>query len=187
MHDGGDPTDDQRYVDGSLPPPPPRPPAADARPVGAPPAPKTGWRRIPFWVFIVVLLVIGVGVVAWMFRDRQAADDLAVGDCFDYPDEELIFFVTSKGCDEPHDAEVLAIVEVQDVLVRPMESPSTVAAIEDACSAVLETLDLNVNGLPEDAVFSYFFPDDDEWAKGDRRITCLIESENGLLRPVQTR
>lgn len=165
-------------VTGSLPPPPPRPPAPTE-------PPKTGWRRVPTAAYVIaaVLVVFGVLVVAALAINNQKQwSDLANGDCFDFPENDTFINVEMRGCDEPHDAQVVARLVVARLLDDPSASIEASDQILLECEEAVLRKDLNFNGAPEDILLNYISPGPPEWQAGERSIVCLIESEVGLLR-----
>jgi hypothetical protein len=143
----------------------------------------------------IVLGALGVGVGCLMLvvvllgeeddRPRSAAEaglDLEVGDCFDNesglpddPNELSAARVDEKPCDEPHDAEVYAIVEHPAAADAPFPGDPTLGRFAfDTCSERFEAFvgrDYNSSGL--DILFPV--PQELSWTKlDDRRVLCSV-------------
>lgn len=131
-----------------------------------------------------VLLCFGaLAVAAVIINDQEAWADLGVGDCFDFPANDQLFVnVTPRACDEPHDAQVIARFVAARTLDDPWVSQEAGDELLDRCVDLVFGVDLNTNGAPEDILISYISPDSESWRIGERQITCLVESELGLLR-----
>lgn len=104
-----------------------------------------------------------------------SAEEMAVGDCIDWPDpdEELIDKVAGVPCDQPHDAEIYAMPWLS---VGANEYPGIEELFEPAAQACYEAFEDYV-GVPYDLdvdhYFDFFSPSEEGWADGDREIVCL--------------
>lgn len=183
---------------GAPPPPadpmaaPAPPPAIDPPPPApqgwtAPEAPATAWtppsaEKPPSkWRTIIPLVLIAgfIGVVLYVTRDNQSADDMAVGLCFDIPTETTVETVTRHACTEPHDAEVFHNVEFTgDTSTYPITLTLDNFVTEN-CDPVFQTY----VGVPitesEDLTYSFFYPTRESWDDGDRSITCYAHDADG--------
>lgn len=189
--------------------PPPVPPAygQPGPPPGfSSPTPRRSGPRWGLWIGLaVVVAVLFGGAVVWMLAatsDDDAADDpsasvqseafqgdtsvydLTVGDCFDDPtmlSDELVEVesVDSVDCDEPHGAEVYAVVELPQGDGAPFPGDTEVAeAADELC---LAEFDGYVGAAYEDSAlyYNYYLPIEESWAEGDRMVTCLLLDFDG--------
>jgi hypothetical protein len=175
------------------PPPPPSTP-----PYGEQPPPTYGVRTptaqpdasyagpslrslVPLIVLLVIATAIGAGF--FFFRDRVSNDvtSLAAGECFDEPSVEAeIKDVQRQPCNEPHDAEVIA------VLTHPApagEAYPVVSGfddyIEQNCVPAFEAY-LGIEwDTAVDYNMGYFRPTLSGWADGDRGFTCYVSRTDG--------
>ena len=138
---------------------------------GAPsPAAKPVGNRRP--IIIVGILVAFIVVVLFLVRNNVAADDLAVGDCFNIPDGTTIQTVEKHGCGESHNAEVI-FVGAYDGDTFPI-SLSLDRFIEDKCVPAFATyIGRDIDSEPALSV-GYFYPTRDSWDNGDRTVTCYV-------------
>ncbi|HEX7222637.1 MAG TPA: septum formation family protein [Candidatus Limnocylindrales bacterium] len=138
-------------------------PAADAT------ARKSGGRGA---VIIVGVIVAFLAIVLFIVRNNVAADDLAVGDCFNIPTATSIQTVEKQPCTESHNAEVIFVGD-HDGTTYPI-SLTLDSYIEDNCVPAFETyVGRSIDSDPELSV-GYFYPSRDGWDDGDRTITCYI-------------
>ena len=97
--------------------------------------------------------------------------DIAVGDCFDDPDETIVSELEIIDCDQPHDNEVFANLQVEEPDF-PGEGVLSSFAI-DVCLAPFEAY---VGESYADSPLDYWYltPTAESWAAGDRAITCVL-------------
>jgi hypothetical protein len=99
-------------------------------------------------------------------QEDKSVFDLEVGDCI-VPPESTAFRsieverVRTVDCSEPHDAEVVAVFEVEG---RPWEFPGDEALFREAQQRCPAKCSL------------YIYPTRQSWNVGDRMITCIVES-----------
>lgn len=103
---------------------------------------------------------------------RKSTLDLEAGDCFDEtdPEEELVYDVLPRPCDEPHSLEVLGSVEL-----KPGKFPGD-AAIDRRTEDCLEVFEDYVGISYDDSRFELYWytPTADSWRNNkDRSITCV--------------
>ena len=129
-----------------------------------------------FGVIIVIAIVV-IGVI--VFRDRLSgnAGDLAVGDCFDAPTTEgTVQDVQHHPCTEAHSGEVFAVVKNPAGGSDPYpDQAARVTFAGDACAAPF----LTYVGIAMDQSaydIRYFGPTAEGWGKGDRTVTCYVNS-----------
>lgn len=108
-------------------------------------------------------------------RDIQA-DEIAVGDCIDWPDPdaEVIDLVIGIPCDQPHDAEVYAIPLLAAGADQP--HPGFDGLLDEAldlCTVAFGDYVGVPYELDETYFFDFFSPTEESWVIGDREIVCL--------------
>ncbi|MEM9464180.1 MAG: septum formation family protein [Actinomycetota bacterium] len=180
----------------TAPPPPPPPGAAGGRPrvgIGADgsiqhtTAPEESWfSRIPLGVRIIAPIVIVFGVIGWWTsRGQTDAEDLGPGDCFAIPTADEFESVTDQSCDEPHEAEIVAIVQAPFGTAWPGTGDiDAIVASEDACFVVIAELTLVDENIPLDAELGFFFTDQSVWNGGDREVMCYVTAPAPLVGSV---
>ncbi len=113
-----------------------------------------------------------------------AATDLKVGDCFDVPaDTTDIQEVQHRPCNEPHDAEVVA------VLTHPAgpDEPYPVISgfgdyAEENCIPAFEAYTGRTFATDEEFDVHFFHPTLLGWREGDRGLTChVVRLDEGKL------
>jgi hypothetical protein len=96
------------------------------------------------------------------------------GDCFQYPGAGSdIKTVTAIPCADAHTAQVFADIDFPNATDT---APST-QALQDTMGPLCKQAaadKLDVDKVSEDAKLSYFFPQDDAWAKGHHDILCIL-------------
>jgi Septum formation len=148
-----------------------------------PPASTPLWRRIPVGWLIVALLVVGGGIVGYVFNASRSstgeisrsgdltANDLRVGDCFDLkdPEAEEIFDVTAHPCTEAHEYEVFFVGTLTGG-DYPTEDAMTTFLV-DNCGPAFDTY---IGKAYADSAldFSWLSPSPESWRDGDRSVQC---------------
>lgn len=179
--------------------PPEQHPSATRPPGFTTPAPQ---RQGPPWGLLIGLAVLVVvlfgGAVIWMLSvvadEGEAAFsggggdtsvyDLRTGDCFDDPTtftEEIVEVesIDSVPCDQLHDAEVYAVVDLpQDADAAFPGDDQVAMAADETC---LDRFEAYVGTTYEDSTLdiNYYLPIASSWAEGDRMITCLLIDVDG--------
>lgn len=103
-------------------------------------------------------------------QEGKSAFDLEVGDCIMPPEiaggEAIdVERVRTIDCSEPHDAEVIAVFEIEG---RPSQFPGEEALFREA-----------QQGCPTKCSL-FIYPTRQSWNAGDRRITCILQSKYDL-------
>ena len=150
------------------------PPAAEAPtpPYAAPPADAPAKRGGKGAIIIVGILIAFIAIVLFIVRNNVAADDLAVGDCFNIPNGTSIQTVEKHPCNESHNAEVIFVGEYTGDSY-PI-SLSLDSYIDDSCVPAYESyVGRSIDAEPELSL-GYFYPSRDGWDSGDKTITCYI-------------
>lgn len=154
-----------------------------------PPPQKSFLRRIPRGIWIGGTLIVVVLIGGWIAnRGSTAADDLAVGDCFEDPTGLEITKVEDQSCDGLHDAEIIAIVQAPPGMDYPSQFSFTPpgAALgpgEQACIDAVPESDINFANIPDDTVIGFFFPQRSDWDDGKRDLICYLSSVTGMPGP----
>lgn len=150
--------------------PAPRPPRrpADAAAVKRRVSPRTV-TRIGLGVFLVVAVVVSVVSLRGGDDAADACVDLADGGPVQVP------------CEEPHDAEVVGMLELPDGTFPGEDGVR--AAAEGPCRAAREQ---RVTARHRERLeLVLLVPTGESWGRGDRTVTCLVEGPDGpLVGPV---
>ena len=147
-----------------LPPPPPATPA------------KPPSKARTYLIFGVIAVLLGVG--AYMISQNQAADELAVGQCFDEPSSDVdITTVVKHACTEAHDAEVFHVAKYTDGDAYPI-SLSVDRFVNDTCVPAFEAYVGEPYETATEYSLGYFYPDRDAWQGGKRTFTCYVTRED---------
>jgi hypothetical protein len=113
----------------------------------------------------------------------QTFQDLRVGDCFDpildWDDGSLIAGVLHD-CDEPHEAEVFAVVSIDAPPGAPFPGdPTMEREVMELCDPAFEEY---VGAAPEDSRHGFYLwavPLEESWNVGDRSVHCAVEALPG--------
>ena len=118
---------------------------------------------------VLLVVMAGVGVIAVISSgDETAIVDLAVGDCFDLPDDvdSEIRAVALIDCSDPHLAEVVTAGELNSGDEPYPSDDELFERVEQACRAA-EVVDSAAFGLLPVA------PTPDLWESFDGRFLCI--------------
>ena len=172
-------------------PPAGSPPAAptNAQPEGWTPGPaltptsgrpRSGRRRII--VLAVIVAVLAVAYVVFKDRVTGAPGELGVGDCFDVPTAEasdVIKSIQHHPCNEAHTAEIFLIANYPGTTSTYPSSSDFDAFANTSCTTAFTTyVGSDINSNP-DLDAGYFYPPEEGWTGGDRRILCYLEKADG--------
>jgi Septum formation len=172
-------------------PPAGSPPAApvNAQPEGWTPGPalkptsgrpRYGRRRLIIIVGIIAVIVIA----SFVLKDRLtgAPGELGVGDCFDVPTAEandIVSEIQHHPCTEAHTAEIFLIADYPGTSDTYPSSSDFDAFANTSCTAAFTTyVGSDINSNP-DLDAGYFYPPEEGWTGGDRRILCYVERTDG--------
>lgn len=112
-------------------------------------------------------------------NDSTDVFTLQVGDCLnDSTAAETVNTIPTVPCDEPHDSEIYA-----SIIMSGDTYPGQDAVIAEADAACLEAYPGFV-GIPyADSMYyySYYFPTEGSWGRGDREILCTIYDRAGKI------
>jgi hypothetical protein len=103
--------------------------------------------------------------------------DLEAGQCIDVPDEDRVFELPERDCDEPHDAEVYAISELDGTSYPGDETVQRQAQEVCAGAAFEEYFGEPFDQSPLDA--TYLWPAEDDWSHGDHEVVCAAVNTDG--------
>ncbi|WP_316526504.1 DUF4190 domain-containing protein [Kitasatospora brasiliensis] len=116
------------------------------------------------------------GSVAW--------SDLRAGDCYDSPHSESAAgkdsslastWVQRRACTEPHHGEVAGTADLPNADGSyPGESAAGEASVR-LCRKVLGDYALDLWDVPDGMEEVYLYPSAENWADGDRYVTCALE------------
>lgn len=141
--------------------------------------------KIKGGVIVAVLGIAGVG--AYASRNDVSVDKVEVGQCLVEPGEGLLTSVTKINCDEPHEMEVYAVVDLEQ---SSSETWPGTSAVEER--AINMCLDLVEPFIGEDFMASpyditYITPVEEGWAEGDHEGICAVVNFDGtkLTGPIK--
>ena len=123
----------------------------------------------------IVIYVLAIGsLLAGCGGGGTAVKDLAVGDCFNDPDTEIVETLDVAGCDEPHDNEVYANLVVEESLFPGDEVIADFAV--DVCLPPFETY-VGASYIDSELDYAFLAPTATSGnTLGDRNITCFLYS-----------
>ena len=116
--------------------------------------------------------------------DSVGVEELQAGLCIDVPDDDRIFEVPERDCDEPHDAEVFAIRELDGASYPGDEAVQQRAS--EVCSGTAFEEYFSVPYLDSSLDATYLWPTEENWSAGDHEVVCAAVSGDGrpLTRPM---
>lgn len=172
------------------PPAPGAPPApgfnqGQAFQVGQQPAKSSGAARVAKGMGVGLVARLGIGAVvlgagALFTLGSTSAEDLEAGDCFQMADTVEIERVDTPGCSEPHDSEVVGIVEIARAGAYPADSDPYWIDVLNACDDAAFSTIVNFEAAPQDATLEILTPVEAGWNAGDRETLCVVFSPSGL-------
>jgi tetrahydromethanopterin S-methyltransferase subunit B len=133
----------------------------------------------------IIIIAIIAGVALFSFLDKtKSVDEIAVGDCFNWPEDDVFFEIDPISCNATHDIEVYANIDLAAVDT----SYSTVAAYPGDQEVYQAALDACLGdfepyvGLPYDQSVLYidaFTPTEEGWNEvDDRMVNCVLFQVN---------
>jgi hypothetical protein len=124
---------------------------------------------------IRILIIGAIALGAFIFRDRLSgsAGDLAVGDCFHVPTENVeISDVQRSPCTESHTGEVFYTGDyAAGGDTYPIDSQFD-AAVGVQCLPAFDTYTGRNYQTDTELDIGYFYPTSEGWADGDHEIVC---------------
>ena len=137
---------------------------------------------------LILAGVIVLGGALWNVLDSsKSVEDLAVGDCLAEPSDELITKVETINCDEAHDYEVYAVVQLLDPETAPYPGQDeTYFTSIESCFPRFETY---IGMAYADSLYDIntIYPTEESWDEDeDREVICLVAepSFTGDIVPV---
>jgi hypothetical protein len=110
-------------------------------------------------------------------NDNTDVFTLQVGDCIlDSGTTTTINTIPTVPCDQPHDGEIFAAIEVGGSSFPGADALSTEA--ETSCKDAFAGF-AGIDYADSKYLFTTFIPTEDSWAEGDREILCTIYDEAG--------
>jgi hypothetical protein len=130
---------------------------------------------------IVVILIAGGAVVAFVFRDKisGSAGDLQVGDCIEIPTTDTVEDVQHHPCNEPHDGEVFVVRDYTGSETYPSLAEFETWAGEQCIGADFEAYVGDAYEGRDDISVGYLYPLEEGWGKGDHEMTCYLSPSAG--------
>lgn len=154
------------------------------RPVGGPdpsvlPTPPASQGSTPrsgrFGGWIIGLVIFG-GIFLFNFFDNTTSvSTLRAGDCIEDPGlVEVIENVESVSCNDPHEVEVFAVVELDEPDGSRFPGADTV--YESGMDACLPRFSAYVGSSYEESVYwvDAWTPVEEGWDRGDREVLCVV-------------
>lgn len=122
-----------------------------------------------------VVGIIVVALAATACSGGTSVLDVAVGDCFDDPDSEIVSTLSVVDCAEPHDNEIFATVQIQGGTF-----PGDAGVGDFAVDACLDEFEPYVGESYATSPLDYFYlgPTEDSWNNGDREVLCVLYAAN---------
>lgn len=109
----------------------------------------------------------------------EAVTDLRAGQCLEKPENTTgIEAVEVVPCDDPHDLEVFAVVELTDG-PYPGESGRSQAA-QEACAGRFAAY-VGVEPAASALATGFLVPTEQGWERGDREVVCLLHAPEERL------
>jgi hypothetical protein len=162
-------------------------PPLEPPPEGLPPSGPPPRRGIlaTLWRFRGLAVVIGIAVfIAISVLDTsKSVDRLEPGDCFDEPTALVFNEVDPVSCDEPHDYEVFALIEVTPATSSGIVPdlgldvyPGDQAVYEGGALGCLDRFEDYVGSIWEESQIwlNVFTPTQEGWEDGDRTGICVL-------------
>jgi hypothetical protein len=130
---------------------------------------------------IGIALVAGLALLVWRGAGSRDPASLVIGDCFDDPaDAQRIEDLNSRTCGGPHGGEVFHIFDASVANATYPTDAGFEALIYPVCDPVFEAYTGTLVAERLDIGYLFLVPTADRWSAGDRRVTCFINSLDGL-------
>ena len=163
------------------------------RRIAASPVPLAGKGAVAAARVLSVLAVVGwvavlAVVIPGLSDDDAGVDysDLAAGDCIEVPEGDDIGALERLPCEEPHDAEVFAII------VHPAEpgtaypgSDALVAVAGEACLGQIFTDYVGVSRDKSQLKHFEIVPQQSAWDDGRRQLVCAVDADAPLTGSIR--
>lgn len=128
------------------------------------------------WILGMAGILAGFGVWAAIASEIAGTTDVRsvdVGDCVDLPDEgdENVFRLTTRSCDEPHEAEVFSVGDLGDGSEPYPGQTEVDRLIFEACTADFADY-VGINYDASELLVFQIYPGQVNW-KVDQEYSCL--------------
>lgn len=138
------------------------------------------------WGRLLIGAAVVLGFIAFAAFDRTTSvEDLALGDCLRMPDAEEITSVESAPCDQDHELEVFAIVNLPESVVAPYPGEDAVATgVYELC---LDRFERYIGTPYRDSIWyiNAIFPTQESWEEADdREGTCVVYQNGANDEPI---
>jgi hypothetical protein len=157
--------------------------APEPGPDVSPPAPDGRARIRPGLLIVGALVLAGVlSFFAIRVLTSGRGIDLAVGECFDPPaaTTEAVSDVQRRPCTESHRAEVFLVADHPAGGGAALPTDEELQAyLEQVCGPALIGYAGGVDRVPESIDIGLFYPSDQGWRGGGRRMTCYAATIDG--------
>ncbi|MCP4305318.1 MAG: hypothetical protein GY788_10665 [bacterium] len=154
------------------------PPSSGPAPVPVKSGGGGGGLSVKLWILVVLVVA---GIALFNFVDgSKTVDEIAVGDCFNLPDETEFYEVDPIECAEPHEVEVYSLIDLSLISTEfssVASYPGDDAVYEAAYDACWEEFEAYVGFPYEDSVLwmDAFTPTLEGWNEVDDRIAnCVV-------------
>jgi hypothetical protein len=128
------------------------------------------------------LLIVGlIAGGAFLFRDRLSgnAGELRVGDCFDRVTTETVEDVQHHPCTESHNAEVVLVASHPAARGAPYPTNTDLDDYVETTCATAVSAYVGPAASLDTLNWGIFYPAEDDWAKGERKMTCYLTLLDG--------
>ncbi len=167
--------------------------AKAGRRIAASPAPVAGRGAVIAARVLSVLAVLGwVTVLVVVIADRSDDDagvdysELVAGDCIEVPVGDDIGALERLPCEEPHDAEVFAVVVHPDAPDTPYPgSDALVAYAGESCLGQIFTDYVGVTRDQSQLKHFEIVPQQSAWDDGRRQLVCAVDADAPLTGSIR--
>lgn len=121
----------------------------------------------------MTVLIVSIALVLVSCGGGGNVLELAVGDCFDDPEvvDGQVRDVSIIDCDEPHDNEVFALIQLPEGEFPGQEAVSSQA--DAGCTEQFASY-VGADYAVSEYFASVFSPSPESWEQGDRTIVCYL-------------
>jgi hypothetical protein len=129
--------------------------------------------RLGIRIAIIAVVIVG-GLI---FRDRTSgsAGELRAGDCFDDTQGTKVADVQHHPCTEGHNAEVVLVADYP--AAKDASFPRDgFASYDNTCASA--ALGYVGPTAPDNLIYSFYYPLEADWSKGERKMICYVTTEN---------
>lgn len=109
-----------------------------------------------------------------------SAEALDQGDCFVMSNEIEIDRVDTTDCNDPHDSQVVGVVNVAGPSAYPGNADPYWETVFARCDEIAFSVLTNFEAVPSDVRMELFTPLEPDWMRGERESICIMHSPSGL-------